>query len=58
MDVWQYILLENIEMPNLYYTHEREVFQRDGVWLAKAPFMELKPGEKIEKRKVPLPDYR
>ncbi|GET31278.1 sulfate adenylyltransferase [Prolixibacter bellariivorans] len=52
MDVWQYILLENIEMPNLYYTHEREVFQRDGVWLAKAPFMELKPGEKIEKRKV------
>lgn len=52
MDVWQYILLEDIEMPNLYYTHEREVFQRDGVWLAKAPFMELKPGEKIEKRKV------
>lgn len=52
MDVWQYILLENIEMPNLYYTHEREVFQRDGVWLAKAPFMELKPGEKVEKRKV------
>jgi len=52
MDVWQYILLENIEMPNLYYTHEREVFQRDGVWLAKAPFMELKPGEKIEKREV------
>lgn len=52
MDVWQYILLENIEMPNLYYTHEREVFQRDGVWLAKAPFMELKPGEKVEKREV------
>ncbi|GET29367.1 sulfate adenylyltransferase subunit CysD [Prolixibacter sp. SD074] len=52
MDVWQYILLENIEMPNLYFTHEREVFQRDGVWLAKAPFMELKPGEKVEKRKV------
>jgi sulfate adenylyltransferase subunit 2 len=52
MDVWQYILLENIEMPNLYYTHEREVFQRDGVWLAKAPFMELKPGEIVEKRRV------
>ena len=52
MDVWQYILLENIEMPNLYYTHEREVFQRDGVWLAKAPFMQLKPGEKVETRKV------
>jgi sulfate adenylyltransferase subunit 2 len=47
MDVWQYILMENIEMPNLYYTHKRRVFQRDGVWLAEAPFMELKEGEEI-----------
>ena len=33
---------DNIEIPNLYYTHEREVFNRDGVWLAKAPCMKLK----------------
>ncbi len=52
MDVWQYILLENIEMPSLYYTHKREVFNRDGVWLAKAPFMKLKDNEKIETREV------
>lgn len=52
MDVWQYILLENIEMPSLYYTHEREVFNRDGVWLANAPFMRLKPNEKIEVKRV------
>ncbi|NOZ46479.1 MAG: sulfate adenylyltransferase subunit CysD [Chlorobi bacterium] len=52
MDVWQYIYMENIEIPNLYFTHEREVFYRDGVWLAAAPFMELKPNEKIEKRRV------
>lgn len=52
MDVWQYILLENIDMPNLYYTHEREVFNRDGVWLANAPFMRLKPNEKIEVKRV------
>lgn len=52
MDIWQYILLENIEMPSLYFTHEREVFNRDGVWLAWAPFMQLKPGEKVERRTI------
>ncbi len=46
MDVWQYIYLEKVEIPDLYFTHKREVFLRDGVWLAKAPFMKLKPSEK------------
>jgi sulfate adenylyltransferase subunit 2 len=48
MDVWQYIYLEDIEMPSLYFTHKREVFNRDGVWLATAPFMKLKDTEKPE----------
>ncbi|MFC2086365.1 sulfate adenylyltransferase subunit CysD, partial [Bacteroidota bacterium] len=52
MDVWQYIYLEKIEIPSLYFTHERDVFYRDGVWLAAAPFMEMKENEKIEHRKV------
>ncbi|HYX08306.1 MAG TPA: sulfate adenylyltransferase subunit CysD [Bacteroidales bacterium] len=52
MDVWQYILMENIEIPDLYFTHKREVFNRDGVWLATAPFMQLKDNEKIEVRNV------
>ncbi|MCX6232589.1 MAG: sulfate adenylyltransferase subunit CysD [Bacteroidetes bacterium] len=52
MDVWQYILLENIEMPSLYFTHQREVFCRDGVWLATAPFMKLKNTEKAEIKTV------
>lgn len=52
MDVWQYILMENVEMPNLYFTHRREVFLRDGVWLAMAPFMQMKPGESAEVRDV------
>jgi sulfate adenylyltransferase subunit 2 len=47
MDVWQYILMENIEMPSLYFTHRRKVFQRDGMWLAAAPFMMLKDSEEI-----------
>lgn len=52
MDVWQYIYMEEIELPSLYFTHKREVFQRDGVWMAKAPFMQLKEGEKLEVRDV------
>lgn len=47
MDVWQYILMENIEMPSLYYTHKRKVFNRDGVWLAAESFMELKDTEEV-----------
>lgn len=47
MDVWQYIYQENIEMPSLYFTHRRKAFNRDGVWLAWAPFMKLKPNETV-----------
>ncbi len=52
MDVWQYILKENIPMPSIYYTHQRKAFLRDGVWLAYAPFMKMKPNEKVEIRTV------
>ncbi|WP_088654842.1 sulfate adenylyltransferase subunit CysD [Geofilum rhodophaeum] len=52
MDVWQYIYMENIELPSLYYTHEREVFERDGVLMATAPFMQLRENEKPKKMQV------
>ncbi|MBN1117014.1 MAG: sulfate adenylyltransferase subunit CysD [Bacteroidales bacterium] len=52
MDVWQYIYMEDIDIPNLYFTHKREVFNRDGVWLAKADFMQLKDTEKLEIKDV------
>jgi sulfate adenylyltransferase subunit 2 len=48
LDVWQYILMENIEIPSIYFTHKREVFERDGVLLATAPFMKLKPEEEAK----------
>lgn len=50
MDVWQYIYQEKIEIPSLYFSHERESFIRDGVVMAANDFMQLKPEEKIEKR--------
>jgi sulfate adenylyltransferase subunit 2 len=52
MDIWQYILLENIEIPTLYFTHQRECVDRKGVLLAKSDFVKLKPGEKWENMQI------
>ena len=52
MDVWQYILMENIEIPSIYFSHQRETFMRDGVIYAYSDFMQLKDTEQLEKRQV------
>jgi sulfate adenylyltransferase subunit 2 len=52
MDIWQYIYMENIDIPDLYFTHERRCFNRDGVWLADAPFMMKRESEKVETRRI------
>tara|TARA_B100001758_G_scaffold62460_1_gene51998 strand:+ start:26204 stop:27109 length:906 start_codon:yes stop_codon:yes gene_type:complete len=52
MDVWQYILNENIDLPLLYFSHKREVVQRDGVLLARCEYITLKEGEKWEEKIV------
>jgi sulfate adenylyltransferase subunit 2 len=52
MDVWQYIYQEQIEMPSLYFSHKRKVFERDGVWYAQSEFIQNKPDEVIEERVV------
>jgi len=45
LDVWNYIRVEHLEIPSIYFAHEREVFERDGMLYARAPFTELLPGE-------------
>lgn len=52
MDIWQYIKAENIELPHLYFSHERDCFVRDGVIMGVTDFIELLPGEKVEKMVV------
>ncbi|MFO7615435.1 MAG: sulfate adenylyltransferase subunit CysD [Bacteroidales bacterium] len=52
MDIWQYIYLENIDIPSLYFTHERQVFVRDGVILADAPFMKKRDTEKVSTMRI------
>jgi sulfate adenylyltransferase subunit 2 len=52
MDVWQYILMEGIELPSLYFSHQREVFERDGVVMATSDFIPMKDTEKPEEKIV------
>jgi sulfate adenylyltransferase subunit 2 len=48
LDVWNYILKEKIELPSLYFSHERECIRREGQILAMSEFLTLKEGEKPE----------
>ena len=45
LDVWQYIREERLEIPSIYFAHEREVFARDGMLYAASSHVELMPGE-------------
>jgi sulfate adenylyltransferase subunit 2 len=52
MDVWQYIARENIELPSLYYTHQRAVVERKGLLVPVTPLTPPKPGELVQERAV------
>ncbi|MGJ9423078.1 sulfate adenylyltransferase subunit CysD [Aeromicrobium sp. CF3.5] len=52
LDVWRYIAREQIELPSLYYAHEREVFARDGMLLSVNPYLPSREDETVEKRLV------
>jgi len=47
LDVWQYIERERLELPPIYFAHEREVFARDGMLYAASEFVELMEGEEV-----------
>jgi len=52
LDVWQYIAREDIDLPALYFAHEREVFERDRMLYAANPFMQLLPREQVRREVV------
>ena len=52
LDVWQYTGRENIELPSLYYAHERDVIERRGLLVPVTPLTPPKPGETVQKRSV------
>lgn len=52
LDVWRYIEREGIEVPSIYFAHERDVFERDGMLMAVSPFLPLLPNERPFRARV------
>ena len=52
LDVWRYIVREGIEVPSIYYAHQREVFSRDGMLLGVTPHSQPRPGEAVSTQVV------
>lgn len=52
LDVWQYIGEQALELPSLYFTHERECVERDGTLLATSNYIGLAPGEPRRTRRI------
>ena len=52
LDIWSYITEQGIELPSLYYAHERDVVSRDGMWLAVGEHVSPREGETVQIRTV------
>jgi len=52
MDVWNYIKRENIDIPSLYFAHDREVIFRNGSWIPVSEYLMIQDNEQIEKKKI------
>jgi sulfate adenylyltransferase subunit 2 len=47
MDIWQYVEDEEIELPSVYFSHQRKVFERDGMLMAESPYLQPMDTEKL-----------
>ena len=52
MDIWQYILAENIAIPSLYFAHGRKVIRRNNTWLPVSDHIQIADKEEVMKRKI------
>jgi sulfate adenylyltransferase subunit 2 len=52
MDIWQYILLENIALPNLYFSHMRKCFVRNGTILSANDYQEVRENEEVREMQI------
>lgn len=55
LDVWHYIRQENLEIPSIYYAHEREVFKRDNQWMPVSDYVSV---EETDERKLTSVRFR
>jgi sulfate adenylyltransferase subunit 2 len=47
LDIWGYLAAEDVELPSIYFAHEREVFMRDGMWLPTSEFTTPRENEEV-----------
>ena len=52
LDIWQYIAEQRIDLPSLYFAHEREIVNRDGILLAVGAYVKPRPGETVRRERV------
>lgn len=52
LDVWHYIGVEDVELPSIYYAHERPVWNRDGMWMTPGPWGSPRDGEELVTKTV------
>ena len=52
LDIWRYIAEQEIDIPSIYFAHEREVFERDGMLMAVSPFLQPEPHEPVSVQSV------
>ena len=52
LDIWSYIRREKIDLPSIYFAHDREVIHYEGQWVALSPFIRLDKDDRVEKRRV------
>lgn len=52
LDIWNYIRKENIELPSIYFAHNREVLEHEGQLVATSGFIQLEPGDKVSVKQV------
>ena len=52
LDIWHYLGQEQIEIPDIYFSHQRKVFKRDGMWLSESEFNPTKSGEEVVEKTV------
>jgi sulfate adenylyltransferase subunit 2 len=52
LDIWNYIRREQIDLPSIYFSHERDVIGYEGQWVAVSPFIRLDPGDQVETKRV------
>jgi sulfate adenylyltransferase subunit 2 len=52
LDIWRYIARDKVELPDLYYAHQRDVMERDGMLVAVTPFTPPAEGEVVQRRTV------